>query len=63
MQATLGGLIASECVQIMHAWAVLDASEGVYAFMRLWGGLIFRNGFREVPPPVGEQHAFPPSRP
>ncbi len=24
----------------------------VYAFMRLWGGLIFRNGFRVVPPPV-----------
>jgi hypothetical protein len=28
------------------------------AFMRLWGAL---TGFRLVPPPVGEPHAFPPS--
>ncbi len=32
----------------------------VYAFMRLWGGLIFRNGFRVVPPPVaGGAARFP----
>jgi hypothetical protein len=32
----------------------------VYAFMRLWGGLIFLNGFRVVPPPVaGGAARFP----
>ncbi len=32
----------------------------VYAFMRLWGGLIFRNGFRVVSPPVaGGAARFP----
>ncbi len=32
----------------------------VYAFMRLWGGLIFLNCFRVVPPPVaGGAARFP----
>ncbi len=32
----------------------------VDAFMRLWGGLIFRNGVRVVPPPVaGGAARFP----